>query len=61
VLRTRVLGTTSDYKLSSVRFTPAAIDVFPNGIASQALTVTLSGGTYSRTVTMSRVGMVRAP
>lgn len=61
VLKQRALGASSDYKLTTVRFSPAAIDVFPSGISSAALTVTLGGSGFTRTVTMTRVGMVRAP
>jgi prepilin-type N-terminal cleavage/methylation domain-containing protein len=61
VLKQRVLGVASDYKLTTARFSPASIDVFPSGVSSSALTVTLGGAGFIRTVTMSRVGMVRAP
>jgi len=61
VLKQRVLGVASDYKLTTVRFSPASIDVFPSGVSSSALSVTLGGAGFVRTVTMSRVGMVRAP
>jgi prepilin-type N-terminal cleavage/methylation domain-containing protein len=61
VLRRRELGVASDFKLTTVSFSPAAIDVFPSGVSSAALTVTMGGNGFTRTVTMSRIGMVRAP
>lgn len=61
VLKQRALGVTSDFKLTTARFSPVAIDVFPSGVSSAPLTVTLGGAGFARTVTMSRVGMVRAP
>ena len=61
VLKQRVLGPSSDFKLTTVQFLPVAIDVFPSGVSSAPLTVTLGGAGFARTVTMSRVGMVRAP
>ena len=61
VLKRRDLGSLGDFKLTSASFSPAAIDVFPSGISSAPLTVSLGGAGFVRTVTMSRVGMVRAP
>ena len=59
LLRTRQLGSESAYALSSVAFSPTSIDVFPNGMAASALTITLERGDHSRQVTMMRSGMVR--
>jgi Tfp pilus assembly protein FimT len=36
----------------------AAVDVFPNGWASDTLTVTISKGSYSRGIRVSRSGLV---
>lgn len=58
-IRSRVLGPTSEYKLASVTFSPPQIEIFPNGVSTAALTVTLSSGDYSRQVTASTSGFVR--
>lgn len=59
VIRERRLGSTSEYKLSSVAFSPSQVDVFPSGVSTGALTVTLASGDYSRQVTASTSGFVR--
>lgn len=60
-IRSRALGSTSEYALSALTFSPATVDIFPTGISSSALTVTVTSGDYSRQVTATRVGMVRLP
>lgn len=59
VLRSLPLGTRSDYGLSAVTLSAAAVDVFPNGITSGPLTVSLTGAGHTRQATMSRAGYVR--
>jgi len=59
VLLTRVLGTDTEYRLGSLSSSATHIDIFPNGIASSGLTVTVESGGYSRQVLMTRVGRVR--
>ncbi len=60
VLRIRSFyGDTSEYRLTSLVFTPATIDVFPSGISSTAVTVDLANGDYSRRVTASTAGFIR--
>jgi Tfp pilus assembly protein FimT len=61
VLSTRGLGASDGYYLDSVSFSVTPVDVFPNGFTSSALTVTVWDESYSRQVTMSRVGWVRMP
>ncbi len=61
VLATRSLGLGDAYQLDSVTLSASPVDLFPNGFASSALTVTLWAGGYSRRVTMSRAGWVRVP
>ena len=39
--------------------TNAVIDVFPSGIASAPLTVTIASGGWSRQITLSTAGQVR--
>jgi type IV fimbrial biogenesis protein FimT len=60
VLRMRTFyGDTSEYKLSTLTFTPATVDVFPNGVSSARLTIDLANGDYSKQITASTAGFVR--
>jgi prepilin-type N-terminal cleavage/methylation domain-containing protein len=60
VLRIRAFyGDTSEYRLSSLVFTPATFDVFPNGISSSPVTIDLANGDYSKRITASTAGFVR--
>lgn len=60
VLRIRSFyGDTSEYRLTSLQFNPAQIDVFPSGVSSAAVTVDLANGDYARRITASTAGFVR--
>lgn len=59
VFVTRRLGSNGDYTLSSVTFSSSPVDVFPGGMASGSLTITLTGGSSVKTVSMTRAGLVR--
>lgn len=60
VLRIRTFyGDTSEYRLTSLVFNPATLDVFPNGISSAKLTITLANGDYGKTITASTAGFIR--
>ena len=60
VLRIRAFyGDTSEYRLSSLVFTPTTFDVFPNGISSSAVTIDLANGDYAKQITASTAGFVR--
>jgi type II secretion system protein H len=60
VLRIRAFyGDTSEYKLSTLQFTPTTFDVFPNGVSSSPVTIRLANGDYTRTITASSAGFVR--
>jgi len=60
VLRIRTFyGDTSEYRLTSLVFTPATIDVFPNGVSSTAVVIDLANGDYARQITVSTAGFVR--
>jgi hypothetical protein len=60
VLRIRTFyGDTSEYKLSTLTFTPATVDVFPNGVSSAPLTIDLANGDYAKQITASTAGFVR--
>lgn len=60
VLRIRTFyGDTSEYRLSLLNFTPATIDVFPNGVSSAPLIIDLANGDYAKQITASTAGFVR--
>jgi type II secretion system protein H len=60
VLRIRSFyGDTSEYRLSTLIFTPATIDVFPTGVSSTPIVVDLANGDYSRKITASTAGFIR--
>jgi prepilin-type N-terminal cleavage/methylation domain-containing protein len=60
VLRIRTFyGDTSEYRLSTLVFTPAQFDVFPNGISSDPVRINLANGDYARVITASTAGFVR--
>ena len=60
VLRIRTFyGDTSEYRLTSLVFTPATVDVFPNGVSSSRIRIDLANGDYSRQITASTAGFVR--
>jgi type II secretion system protein H len=59
VFQTRNLGSTSEYQIGTLTFAPDVVDMFPNGISSSPLTVTVGTGDYSRTITASTAGFVR--
>jgi len=60
VLRIRTFyGDTSEYRLTKLQFTPTTIDVFPSGISSNAVTIDLANGDYSKQITASTAGFVR--
>lgn len=55
----RSLHEDSDLDIAMISFSEAQVDIFPSGVASRPLTVTVSDGSYSRQVTVSTVGRVR--
>src|SRR5436190_17368929 len=60
VLRIRTFyGDTSEYKLSTLVFTPSTIDVFPSGISSSFVTIDLANGDYTKQITASTAGFIR--
>ena len=59
VIRSRSFGPTSDLR-GTVTLSPSAgIEIFPNGRANAALTVTVTGGSATATVTRSATGILR--
>jgi prepilin-type N-terminal cleavage/methylation domain-containing protein len=60
VLRIRTFyGDTSEYRLTSLVFTPSTIDVFPNGVSSAAVVIDLANGDYAKQITASTAGFIR--
>src|SRR6476646_423186 len=55
----RNLGAASEFKLDTLSFTPATIDVFPSGVSTAALTVAVTANGYTRQVILSRGGQIR--
>lgn len=59
VLKTRYLGRNQSFSTTAVTFSPSGgITIFPVGLATAAVTVTLTNGAYTRTVAVTRAGMV---
>jgi prepilin-type N-terminal cleavage/methylation domain-containing protein len=56
---TRTLGADADYKLTTLTFSAAPVDIFPSGVMSAPLTVTVGAGGYSKQVVMTTAGQVR--
>lgn len=61
VFRREGLGTSAGYGLSSSEVTvwPTTLTVFPNGLAADTMFIKLSRKGYTRTIRVSRSGMVR--
>lgn len=58
-LKSRSFGPTSDLR-GTLTFSPSAgIEIFPTGRANSALTVTVTGGSASATVTRTATGILR--
>jgi prepilin-type N-terminal cleavage/methylation domain-containing protein len=55
----RMLGGRSEWGISSLVYEPTSLELYPTGSASAPLIVRLASLNYSRTVTMSRAGLVR--
>lgn len=59
VLKTRYLGQNTSMSTTAVTFSPSGgITIFPMGLATGTLTVTVSNGAYTRTITATRAGQV---
>ncbi len=59
VYRSRALGPGSDFTVTTLRFVPAVVDVFPTGVASGPLAITVGASGYTRNITMSRASTIR--
>ena len=59
VLRTRELGSNSEWNLGQVTVTGLPVTIFPSGVASGSFTIDLISGSSTRRVTTTRVGLTR--
>jgi type II secretion system protein H len=60
ILRIRTFyGDTSEYRLTTLVFNPTTLDVFPSGVSSAPLTITLANGDYGKTISASTAGFIR--
>ena len=58
-LLTDYIGRFDDMSTTAVTFSPSAgITIFPVGLSTAALTITLTNATYTRTVSVTRAGQV---
>ncbi|MCI0687946.1 MAG: hypothetical protein L0Y54_12010 [Sporichthyaceae bacterium] len=55
----RVLLGDDESGVTTLTFSATPVDIFPSGVASSSLTITIGDGTYTRQVTMSSGGQVR--
>lgn len=55
----RTLSGDADFGITGLVFSASPVDIFPSGIASAPLTVTISGGGRTRQITMTTAGQVR--
>jgi Tfp pilus assembly protein FimT len=58
---TRTLGVDSDLGRATLNFAPSPVDIYPSGISTAALVVTITSGNSTRLVTLSTAGLVRIP
>jgi Tfp pilus assembly protein FimT len=59
LLRRRLGGANGHQNVQTIAFSSTPVDIFPSGLASGPLTVTLTSNGASRQVTMSAGGFVR--
>ena len=59
VITRHAYGAMSDYQVGALSASPSSIDILPHGVTTSAATITISSGTYSRQVTVTRGGVVR--
>ena len=59
VIKERRIGDLSDLRVASVTTTVNTLDVFPNGLSSGPITITVATNGYRQRITMTRAGQVR--
>jgi hypothetical protein len=55
----RMLSGDTEFGVTGLAFSTSPLDIFPSGVASAPLTVTISAGGYARQVSMTTAGQVR--
>ncbi len=60
-IRSRSLGSTTEYNLTTLTFSQNPVDFFPSGLVSSALTITIGNNNYTRQVTATTAGLIRTP
>jgi len=58
-LVTRRFGLDSEFKLTTFTASATPVQILPNGMASAAVILTVSNGSYTRQVRMTRAGQIR--
>jgi type II secretory pathway pseudopilin PulG len=58
-LLVRPLGTDSEFKLQSLTASPASAVIFPNGMTTGLIMITVGAAGYTKSVRMTRAGQVR--
>jgi Tfp pilus assembly protein FimT len=59
VRMSRTLNGDTDFGVSTLAFSTNPVEIFPSGVASSPLTVTITGGGRTRQITMTTAGQVR--
>jgi len=59
VIRQRNLGDGKDLSVTSMTSSVTTLDVFPNGLASGPITITIAVHGHEQTISMTRAGQVR--
>ena len=59
VIKQRNLGDGSDLHVSTMSSSVTTLDVFPNGLSSGPITITVGISGYQQTISMTRAGQVR--
>ena len=59
VIRERTLGDGDDLHVSTMSSSVTTLDVFPNGLASGPISITVGINGYEQTISMTRAGQVR--
>ncbi len=58
-LKYRAFGPQAEVPVDGISISPSIVDIYPAGRTSGAVTLILSAGSSTRTVTMSSAGLVR--
>ena len=60
IYRRRFMGADTEFGLTGLAASPTtAVEIFPNGIATQTITYTTTRGDYTKQIKLSRAGQVR--